>query len=323
MESSNQSSPIRQADVYVDLTLYVGELRDEWRLIAEIVFVVALATALYDHFLATRWYHSTAILRPISTSVVEGRITGSLGGLGGGAVGEMGGLAATLGTGSNDADEYTAIVGGFSFNNTLWKRHQLAAELFEASWLQRIVYYFFPTNSTNRDWRAYGILLDRFDCGYSHSTGNMQLAFTASSPKEAEQILGYYIDDLRDLLRARSIRDAAAAIASLREEALSTSDPLMRSELYSLEAKQVERKKIAEVEADFAFRVLDRPAAPDKKYSPRTLLDCMVAGLLAAFATAGLILRRFSLRQRESRINVPLRSVGIPSRKIDPAGGSS
>jgi hypothetical protein len=48
----------------------------------------------------------------------------------------------------------------------------------------------------------------------------------------------------------------------------------------------VQRKKMAQVEADFAFRVLDPPAASDKYYRPTVLLDCL---LVSVFITLGLI----------------------------------
>jgi hypothetical protein len=320
MESTNQLLPLRPLDAYVDLLPYVRRLGERWRLIAICVALVVLATGLFDLFLATRWYRSMAVLRPVAATAVEGRITGFVGGLGGGLTG-LGGLAESLGGGgASDADEYIAILGGFGFSTALIEQHRLSPELLRsAPWYQGLMDYWSPAD---RRWQLYRLLQERFDCGYSRSTGNMSLAFTATSPAAAEKILGYYIDDLRDLLRAREINGASAAIDSLRAEALSTSDPVLRSELYGLEAKQLERKKMAQVEADFAFRVLDPPAAPDKKYRPKLPLDCALAGFLTALATAVLILLPFRRYRGESRGNVLLRPVGIASRKSDPAGGS-
>ncbi len=320
MESTNQLLPPRQFEAYVDLLPYVRRLGERWRLIAICVALVVLATGLFDLFLATRWYHASAILRPVNANAVEGRITGSLGGLGGGFTG-LGGLAESLGGGgASDADEYIAILSGFGFSTDLSERHHLASELLKPSWWQNILDYRGPKSPK---WRVYRKLQERFDCVYSHSTGNMALSFTATSPTDAEKILGYYIDDLRDLLRAREINGASAAIDSLRAEALGTADPVLRSELYILEAKQLERRKMAQVEADFAFRVLDPPAAPDKKYRPRISFDCAVAGLLTALATAFIVLVRYRPSQGEDRSNVSLRPIGISSRKIDAAGGSA
>jgi len=113
--------------------------------------------------------------------------------------------------------------------------------------------------------------------------------------------------------------DAAAAIESLRTEAAATADPMLRSELYILEAKQVERRKMAQVEADFAFRVLDSPAASDRPYRPLVILDCAVAGILAACAAAAFILLRGRPAHDEGRNRAIQEPVGINPRKIGAA----
>ena len=159
--------------------------------------------------------------------------------------------------------------------------------------------------------------------GVTAAIGNTTLTFNADSPEEAEKVLRYYVDELRDLLRGREISGSSVVIDSLRAEALSTADPLLRSQLYTLEAKQLQRRKMAQVEADFAFRILDAPAAPDKKYRPLMLLDCLAAGLVAAVASALFVLLRYRPSQEENRSNVFLGPVGITSRKIDAAGGSA
>lgn len=322
MELSSQVLPARAMDGSVDLLPYVRRLVERWLLIGAIVAITILAAALYDIFLATRSYQSYAVLRPMAGSAVQSRISGAFGGIGGGAVSEMGGLAATLGgSGGNDADEYTAIMDGFTFSTALSERYHLAGEwLKEPSLLQRIHEYWSPSDPK---WEMYRILLRQFDCAYSRSTGNMTLTFISSSPASAQQVLGYYVADLRNVLRAREIADASAAISSLREEAFATADPLLRSELYSLEAKQLERKKMAQIEADFAFRVLDGPAASDKKYRPRITFDCVAAALLGALAGALFILLRYGPSREESRSNVFQGPVGRTSGKIGAVAGSA
>jgi LPS O-antigen subunit length determinant protein (WzzB/FepE family) len=291
MESTSKLSQEPQLDWgYIDISHYLPRLREGWWLIATVAMVVVITTALIDEFLVTKWYRSQAVLRPIATSAVESRISGLLGGLGGGLTG-LGGLAASVGGGSSDADEYLAIMNGFAFNLALAQRHQLSAELLASlPWYRRLADYLNPGDS---QWEIYRILQDRFESYYSQNQGNIALHFTARSTDDAKRILGYYIDDLRDLLRSREVTVASEAIESLRAEALSTSDPVLRSELYSLEAKQLQRKKMAQIEPDFAFRVLDPPATPDKKYSPKVTFDCAIAGLLAALGTAIFVLFRF------------------------------
>ncbi len=268
-------------DETIDLAPYVFALRDRWRTVAAAAVAAAVITALLTGLALPKWYRAKAVIRPIAPPAVEGRIAGVIGGLGGGF--GLNGLAASLGTGgNNDAEEYIAILRGFGFNVALANRHQLAGELLKP--------WFWPVNLLfswkDPEWGVYRALKKRFDCEYSIKTGNIKLYFQAKNRSRAEKILGYYVKDLRDLLRAREISLASAAIASLETEARTTPDAVLRTELYLLVAKQVQRKKMAQVEADFAFRVLDPPAASDKAYRPWVLLDSVLVAFFAFLSSA-------------------------------------
>lgn len=272
-------------DDTVDLAPYILAIRERWRTIVAAALAAAAVTAVVAGLVLPKWYRATAVLRPIATPAVENRIAGVLGGLGGG-VGGLGGLAATLGAGgSSDADEYIAILGGFQFNVNMAERHRLSAELLKPG----LVGLLFGSQPKDPNWAIYRALRQRFECDYSLKTGNITLYFQARRRREADKILGYYIGDLRDLLQAREISGASSAIASLEAEAQTTPDALLRTELYGLVAKQVQRKKMAQVEADFAFRVLDPPAASDRPYRPRVMLDMFLAGMLALLVTCFII----------------------------------
>ncbi len=238
---------------YIDLRPYASKVLRHWP-----VIVIGAAVGFVLTFFVTRQlakqYQANAIIHPISTSGVESRIGGFVGGLGGGLeASTLGGLAASFGAASNDADEYVSILTGFQFNTIMVQKHHLERDLLDE---ESPLDHFLPSSNSQPKWRIYGLLTKRFDCEVSPKTGNIQLSFAAHSQKQAEVILNYYIDDLRDLLRKRAINGSSAAIASLESEAASTADPLLRDQLYNLAAKQLLREKMAQVEADFAFRVL-------------------------------------------------------------------
>ena len=260
---------------------YLLALRARWLTIAAVTVAAMVATWIVTGLLLTKWYRAAALVRPISMPAVESHVLGNLGGLGGG----LAGYASMLAGGSNDSEEYLGILRGFRFNVTLAEHHQLRDELLVSEGYD-------PSRlkPNERDWKVYRILEKRFDCDYAITTGNITLHFLAASPAEAERILGYYVEDLRELLRARQVRDAGAAIDSLEEEARATVDPLARSQLYELVTRQIQLKKLAQVEADFAFRVLDPPASPEKPYSPRALFDSLAMGLLALLISSFAVL---------------------------------
>jgi len=290
----------RDDEDYSDPTRYLLALKARWLTIAAVTVAAMVATGIVTGLVLTKWYRAAALVRPISMPAVENRVMGNLGGLGGG----LAGYASMLAGGSNDSEEYMGILRAFRFNVTLADHHHLKDEL-----LVSAGYDPGRLKPNERDWKVYRILEDRFDCDYSLTTGNMTLHFEANSPREAETILGYYLDDLRELLRARQVRDAGAAIDSLEEEAKATIDPLARAQLYELVTKQIQLKKLAQVEADFAFRVLDPPASPEKTYSPRPLLDTVLVGALALLISCIAVLVSEKRSQaREAQLPVGPRS---------------
>jgi hypothetical protein len=279
----------------IDLSPYIRAVYKRWQAVALATIAAAAMTALVTGFIFPRSYQATAVIRPISTPAVESRIAGAIGGLGGGFMGGLGSLAASFGGGgSNDAEEYIAILKGFEFNVSVVKHHHHLEGLLRPGRLSLLL----APNRPDPEWMWYRALQKQFECEYSFTTGNITLDFVARDRIDAEQVLGYYISDLRDLLRAREINGATAAIESLEDEAQTTPDALLRAELYQLMAKQLQRKKMAQVEADFAFRVLDPPAASDKHYRPRVLLDCLIVAFLTMLMLSAGIMLRDALNDR-------------------------
>jgi hypothetical protein len=274
---------LQEEGEFIDLRPYLIAVRARWRTFVAVMAFAAVITGTTVSMVLPKWYRATAVVRPISTSAIESRISGLAGGLGGGA---LGGLASSLTGSGSDAEEYVAILHGFRFNLALAQRHGLTDELLKPGLLG-----FMRPIPKDRDWGVYRILQSRFDSDLSLKTGNLTLTFEAKNRADAERILGYYIADLLDLLRTRDIRDATSAIDSLEAEAEATPDPMLRAQLYELVAKQVERKKTAQVEADFAFRVLDPPAASDRPSRPNVMLDMIIAALLGFLFAMWLVMR--------------------------------
>jgi hypothetical protein len=274
---------IQEEGEFIDLRPYLTALRERWLTIAAVTALAAVIAGTTVNLVLPKWYRATAVVRPISTSAIESKISGLVGGLGGGG---LGGLASSLAGSGSDAEEYVAILHGFRFNVALAQRHDLTDELLKPGLLG-----FMRSKPKDRDWAVHRVLESRFDSELSIKTGNLTLTFEAKSRSDAERILGYFIADLLDLLRTREIRDATSAIDSLEAEAASTPDPMLRAQLYELVAKQVARKKTAQVEADFAFRVLDPPAASDLPSRPNVMLDMMIAALLGFLFAIWLVMR--------------------------------
>lgn len=273
-------------DDEIDLREYLEALAHRWRLLAAATIAAMLATAIVVGLAMTKWYRAEAIIRPITANAVQGRLSGLFGGIGG--LGGVGGLGGGLlgGEASNPASEYMPVLKSFDFTSSLVAGHSLAPHLpLGGVWL-------IGGATADPQWARYRLMRKRFDCEFSLRTGNLTLYYQDPNRAMAEKVLGFYIGDLRERMRHAQIRDATEAIASLRDEIRDTADNLLQTQLYELLARQIQQQKLAQVQADFAFKVLVAPTASDQPYQPKALLDAVLAGMLAFMLASAVILWR-------------------------------
>ena len=265
---------------------YLLLILDHWKTIAAITFVSVVATYVLTKTVMTRWYRATAIIEPIPEGAVENRVEGGMGGFAGGGMSSF-----LMATGiDSQAQEYLTILRSYTFNSGVAYRHNLTDDL--------LFHHLKPKTERKLKMKLFDVLKGRFKVEYSIQGHNLSVHFIDIDPIKAQEILQFYLDDFRELQRQEAIRNAAAAIESLEKEASTTGDSLLRENLYALVARQVERQKLAEVEADFAFKVLEAPIAPDKPYSPVASLNCFIAMLLTPIIVVLVILFRQTWRAR-------------------------
>lgn len=252
----------------VDLREYLDAIRSRWRMIAAATALAVLATGGVARFAMTRWYRAEAIIRPVGANVVQNRVSGLLGGLGRLGVNLFSSEA------SNPASQYMPVLKSFDFTSHLISGHDLKRHLNvqDTSGLWG--------SYREGPWARYRAMQKRFRCEFSIRTGNLTLYYEDPDRSMAGKILGFYISDLRKLLRAEQIQDSTEAIASLRAETRNTEDSLLQKQLYELLARQVQQQKLAQVDADFAFRVLQAPTTPDRPYRPDVARDSVLAGVM-------------------------------------------
>lgn len=270
------------------LDQYLLLLRGYGTMIAVVTLIAIVATFIYTKWFATKWYKATAVIAPVAEGAVENRVEGGIGSLAGG------GMASLLMASGTDAQaqEYMTIFRSFAFNTDLALHHDLVADLLGDDPEDR------PKTERKLRMKLFDVLEKRFSVDYSIHAQNLSVHFEDRDPLVAQQILQYYLDDLRDMRRHEAIRSATAAIASLEKEARETGDSLLSQQLYLLVARQIQRQKLAEVESDFAFKVLEPPISPDKRAWPLARINCFIALLLTPMLLAiGIVIyQRFSGR---------------------------
>jgi hypothetical protein len=280
-----------------DLRDYLGPLLQNWRLLAIVTILAALAAFVFSQYRLIRWYQAIAIIKPMTPQQTAGHLQGVLGGANLGMLGDLVGSQYN----SDAAQEYITILTSFSFVTATVARHHLEAELLPSKDRVRSL--------DSRQWAMYRVMLERMRCDYSVKNSSMTLSFQDPSRERARRILGYEIDDLRERLRSREVHNAADAIASLNEQVKKISDTFLVREIYELIATQIQRQQLAEIEADFAFVVLQPPVAPDLPIRPRVLLNALSAGFVALTLSGIAILLSAGWHQIPRRKTSPPQSI--------------
>jgi capsular polysaccharide biosynthesis protein len=280
-----------------DLHDYLAPLFCHWKLLAIVTVIATLAAFAFSKFQLTRWYQAIAIIKPMTPQQTAGHLQGLLGG------GNFGMLSDFVGSqyNSDAAQEYITILTSFNFVTAMVERHHLEADILPLG-------KSFP-NLDARQWAMYRGMLGRMRCDYVVKNSSMTLSFQDPGRDRARRILGYVIDDLRERLRSREVRNAADAVASLNQQVKEISDSLLKQEIYDLIATQIQRQQLAEIEADFAFTVLQPPVAPDLPVWPRSTVNALGAGFVALMLTSIVILLIEGWRELRRRKLTPMESV--------------
>lgn len=242
-------------------------------LIVVVTVAVGGFVGIRDKFFSVKWYRAQALITPVSpdatlaSSVGEGTSTG---------VGGMSGLAEMFSLGGQSdnvtiSERYIAIMTSYAFTIDLINRYHLDRKI--------------VTTNTGHvphlsPWKMHEAITGRFETDYDYRSGNLTLYFMDPDPAEAKAILEDYLASLRDKVRSEEVQAASSAVASLQDEIRDTSDALLQNQLYELVARQIQREKIAQVQADFAFKVIEPPVVPDNYYAPRARRNATIAAMI-------------------------------------------
>jgi hypothetical protein len=272
---------------------------------------IALCTALAmlitfacAKFLMTRWYQAVTLLRPASQEPQSSFSLGTiLNSVTGPAAGPLGNL---FGSTAQDAQELLALLGAVDFNANLAQRYKLAPIITRHKTIMARLSLAIIGGDSQKSlsrWTLYRLMQSRLDASYDDITGNFTVKFMDPDPIEAQRILSLYLESLRQKLRDRAVVGSAAAIKALETAAATTSDSLMVGQLDQLLAQQLQQLGTAEVQADFAFVVIDPPTVPPTPYSPRPLIDTAAAGILTPFLLCLWLMGRERLRELSAWFN--------------------
>ena len=223
-----------------------------------------------------------------------------------------GGIASLLGGGAADtvtlAQRYTAIMNSYAFTTDLVNKYHLE---------HNIIGVRSKNAPTVTKWSIHTMITDRFSTEYDFKSGNLTLYFMDPSPAEAQRVLGYYLDSLRDKLRNEEVQAGASAAASLQDEVRKTSDALLQTQLYELMARQIQREKIAQVQSDFAFKVVEPPVVPDNYFAPKARNNAILAASITFVLVCTWILGSDFIRRAKAQFEALNPAPDQPASTLD------
>ncbi|MDV6316102.1 Wzz/FepE/Etk N-terminal domain-containing protein [Idiomarina sp. HP20-50] len=298
-------------DDEIDLRELFGIIwQGKWWIIA-ITFVFAVGSVIYSLSLPNI-YKSEATLAPTEEA--------SGGGLSQMA-GQLGGLASLAGVnlGGNTVDKTTIaieILKSRAFIKSFVEKYNILPEIMAVEeWSRQsgLVYnkeiYDPATDEWVRDveppkqprpssWEYVQVFKNEvLSVARDDETGLVTIAVNHKSPKIAEQLTTWLIDEINNHMRERDIQEARRSLEYLNEELQETALSNMQQVFYQLIEKQTQTIMLANVRPEYIFQVIDPPVAPEQKAKPSRALICIIGTFLGGFLSVGFVLLRNLFRK--------------------------
>jgi len=132
-------------------------------------------------------------------------------------------------------------------------------------------------------WDGLRALEDKIEVKPNPKEGSITVSAQFDDPVMAARLVEYLLTTLTDHMSAEARRVAQTNQKYLESQLATASDPFIKQKIYNLIAQQIETSMMAEVKENFAFKVLDPPKAPDKKFKPKRALMAAIAFVTALF----------------------------------------
>lgn len=224
---------------------------------AGVVVCTLIAAAIA--FLAVPVYRATTVL--ISASSERAGLSSALNT----TLGQLGGLAQLAGVNlaPDDAtEESLAVLRSRHFTEGFIRDHNLMAELFAEDWDAANGKWKVPTDKQPTLARAYKYFDEKVRrVTRDKKTGLVSLSIDWTDRTKAAQWANELVNRLNAEMRARAIRESDASVGFLQKELAATTVVETRAAISRLIEAQVNRRMLANVSKEYAFRIVD-PALP-------------------------------------------------------------
>ena len=312
MKEQNVLSPYQHHDDEIDLKeLFLALWKGKWIIIL-ITFLFTIGGVVYA-LSQPNIYKAEAVLASASD--------GQSGGLSAMAS-QFGGLASLAGInigggGTDDKSMSLAVLKSRQFIVAFIEKYRLLVPLMAAKeWdelsgelvLNQDVYdgkkqqWLGKTKNGSSEpsaWQAYKAFKEILAVSENKENGLVTLSITHLSPVIAQQWVENLVVELNQWIKQKSLEETRKNIRYLEDQINNTSLLDMQTVFYQLIEEQTKSLMLAEVQDEYAFKVIDPAVVPEDKVGPKRALICVLAVLLGGMLGVFIVLIRFAFRNKE------------------------
>ena len=257
----------------IDLFELIRILLLRWKTIVSVTILCMVAAFVYA-LSVPEVFKAEALLAPVQKEQTRSSS----------AFEKFGGLAAIAGIPISDdsnVQEVIATLKSGKFLQAFIERKKLLSVLFKDIW-----------DSENQTWlvesaedqpsilKGIASLKTVLSVAEDKKSGLITLSITWKDPEVAAQWANDLVEQLNEQLRNRAITDSQKRIGYLEQELAKTTLQDMRSVLYNLLESEKQKAMLANVNEDFALRVIDPAVVPEGRALPNRRLIVFSGGAI-------------------------------------------
>jgi uncharacterized protein involved in exopolysaccharide biosynthesis len=284
--------PPQQAEDAVSIGTVMRILADSWKTLAVSSFAVAIVTAAI--LLAMpNFYRGIVLISPVvpERPGEMGNISSEIGG-----IAALAGVDVTANTGPKA--ETFATLNSLGFTRDFITSQNLMPILFADRW-----------DPATHNWRkdkkpptleaAAKMFMSKVrTITQDRKTGLIKVTVEWYSPELAAAWANRMVEMVNDRLRGVAIRDADLSLEYLKKELAKSNVVEMQHSIYQVMEDQVERAMLANVQREYAFKVIDAAVPPVQKAGPLRGILTLVGAGVGLFLGIMIVFVRRALRRR-------------------------
>jgi uncharacterized protein involved in exopolysaccharide biosynthesis len=282
--------PQTRAEDVVNLATILTILVNSWRTLLSAAFLGAIAAAVISLQLRSL-YRAETLLAPVT----QDRL-----GAANALRNQIGGFAALagidLGATGGRKEESLATLSSPGFARSFILSENLMPILFAKRWDSKTNRWREDDKQPTLEDAVKEFITNVRAVTPDRKTGLVTVSVEWYSPQLAARWANRMVDMVNERLRTEATRNADLSIEYLNKELAKTNVVDMQQAIYRLIQDQVNSAMIANVQHQYAFRVIDPAVAPEKRVSPKRTVMTLVGGAIGLFVGVIIVFARRAFR---------------------------